>query len=276
MQCEFCNSVYHRSPWRRWRRARGVRFAEFWYCRPTCFELALAEILRRENAAPLRPASTPHRIPLGLQLLSRQQLTAAQLRAALATQREAGQGKIGEWLQRLGFATEAEITAALARQWSCPVLRKSPGNLGRNVFLPIPVLLLELFQMIPVEFAAATGTLLVAFSEGVDHSVLYAIEQMLGYRTEACLVSPSTLRRDLETLAQQRGAGDVVFDRMDDATECARVIASYASRVSAEKVRLARCGRHLWIRLERPSGEPLNLVLRSPQASYSLALSSST
>jgi hypothetical protein len=205
-----------------------------------------------------------HRIPLGLMLLSRQQLTAAQLRTALERQRAEGRGRIGEWLQRLGFATEWQITAALARQWSCPVLRNSSGTLGASRFTPIPVLLLESTRMIPVEFAVASKTLLIAFSEGIDHSVLYAVEQMLGYRTEACFVCPSVLHKGLEALAQIRGSGDVIFDRVEDARECARIIVSYAAKVAAEEVRLVKCGHHLWIRLKQSEREAVNLVLRTP------------
>jgi hypothetical protein len=266
MKCEACGRIHHRSPWRRMRRWRGVRMAGSWYCRSECLEQAVKQILARDQIVSRREAGPSHRVPLGLLLLSRQQLTAEQLRTALAAQRDAGRGKIGEWLQRLGFSTESQITAALARQWSCPILRTGPGTFGGNRNAPIPALLLESFQMIPVELAEATGTLLIAFSEGIDHSVLYAIEQMLGYRTEACLVSPSTLRKSLEALAQRRGPGDVVFERMEDAGECAHIIASYSARIGAEHVRLARCGRHIWIRLERVSSETVNLVLRSPAA----------
>ena len=87
---------------------------------------AVASRGRGQNAA------ASHRVPLGLLLLSRQQLTAAQLRTALEAQRAAGQGKIGEWLRQLGFVTELQVTAALARQWSCPVLITGPGELGAS------------------------------------------------------------------------------------------------------------------------------------------------
>lgn len=270
IRCESCGAIHRRSPWRRFRRSHGVRMGDFWYCRAECLELALAEILRQEHLQVRREAAPSHRIPLGLLLLSRQRLTADQLRTALETQRHAGQGKIGEWLQRLGFATEPEITAALARQWSCPVLRKnledSPAL--RNGTL-IPTLLLESFRMIPVELSPATGTLLLAFSEGVDRGMLYAVEQMLGCRTEACFVGPSAMCRALDNLAQHRAAGDVIFDRMEDTGECARVIASYATKVSADNVRFVRCGRHLWIRLERAANPAVNLVLRSPEIAIS-------
>jgi hypothetical protein len=240
------------------------------YCRTECLELALLEVLTRARPAPHNATIAPHRIPLGLLLLSRQQLTAAQLRTALDAQR-AGRGpshskmKIGAWLQELGFATEQQVTAALARQWSCPVLRTGPAAIGAgrlpHFFRRIPLPLLEFFQMMPVELVEATGTLLVAFSEGIDYTALYAVEQMLGYHTEACLVCPSTLQEGLQALARQRGASDVVFERMQDAGECAHIISNYSAKVKANEVRLARCGDHLWIRLERLRQEPVTLVL---------------
>ena len=246
------------------------------YCRTECLELALVEFLGRARAVSRRAAIASHRIPLGLLLLSRQQLTAAQLRTALEAQSAASRGrsnsesengsekKIGAWLQALGFATEQQVTAALACQWSCPVLRSGPGVLASGRFSSIPVLLMESFQMMPVELVEATGTLLIAFSEGVDYTLLYAIEQMLGYRTEACLVSPSTLQKSLQTQARRQGSTDVVFDRVEDVSECAHIIGNYSAKIRAEEVRLVRCGEHLWIRLERLRHEAVNLVLRVP------------
>jgi len=248
------------------------------YCRIECLELALIEFLGRARPVSRR-AIASHRIPLGLLLLSRQQLTAAQLRTALEAQRGAIGGasnrKIGAWLQELGFATEHQVTAALACQWSCPLLRSGPGVLGTSRFSSIPGLLLESFQMMPVELVEATGTLLMAFGEGIDHTVLYAIEQMLGYRTEACLVCPSTLRKSLQEQVRHRGSDDVIFDRVEDIGECVRIIGNYSAKVKAEEVRFARCGEHLWIRLERPRHEAVNLVLRVPVASSQFSALSS-
>jgi hypothetical protein len=283
-RCGYSGCVHAPSAWHRMRRrSRGVRMQGVRYCRTECLELALIEVLTRPHGVPAGFTVAPHRIPLGLLLLSRQQLTSAQLRTALEAQREAGRSpdnssspreskskskmKIGAWLQELGFATESQVTAALARQWSCPVLRAPPLAIAASRFPSIPTLLLESFQMMPVELVEATGTLLIAFSEGIDYTVLYAIEQMLGYHTEPCLVCPSTLRKSLQALVRQRGADDVVFDRTKDAGECAQIIGSYSAKVRAEEVRVARCGEHLWIRLERLRQEAVTLVLRAPGSS---------
>jgi hypothetical protein len=235
------------------------------YCRTECLELALIEVFGRTRHIPRHAAIASHRIPLGLLLLSRGQLTAEQLRAALTAQRSAGYGKIGAWLQELGFTTELEVTAALARQWSCPVLRSALGKIGTSHFPSIPRLLLESFQMMPVDLVEASGKLLVAFSEGIDHTALYAIEQMLGYHTESCLVSPSTLQKSLQALAHRSVSKDVILDRVQDPAECAHIIGSYTARIHAEEIRMARCGKHLWVRLERLGHDAVNLVLTDPE-----------
>src|ERR1700689_3866069 len=106
--------------WRRYRRkSRGVVIQGSRYCLEECMERALRDAV--ERILPVsKPVRTPHRIPLGLLLLSRQQLTADELRTALAAQRDAGRGRIGEWLQALGFASEQKVTGGLARRAPAP------------------------------------------------------------------------------------------------------------------------------------------------------------
>ncbi|MBZ5679090.1 MAG: hypothetical protein LAO24_03175 [Acidobacteriia bacterium] len=232
-----------------------------WYCMAECLERALRETLAQLQPA-FRPKATQHRIPLGLLLLSRQQLTAAQLRIALDAQKSAGHGRIGEWLQSLGFATEQQVVAALARQWSCPVLRIHPAPLVSSRVPDIPTPLLDSFRMIPVDFVEATSTLHIAFGEGIDYSVLYAIERMLDCHTQACLCSQDVLRSSLAAISEQRRRTEIVFDRVADALEFARIIRSYATKVAASEIRIALCGSCIWVRLERTAPTALNLIFR--------------
>jgi hypothetical protein len=264
-RCTYTGCIHAHSRLNRMRRRkRGTRMQGSWYCRSECLEHVLVEILRRERSVPRLELVQSHRVPLGLLLLSRQQVTAAQLKTTLEAQRAAGRGKTGEWLQQLGFVTEPQVTAALARQWSCPVLRTGVETLGAARFTGIPLLLLESFQMIPVEFVKSTSTLLVAFSDGIDYTMLYAVEQMLGCHTQPCVVTPAALQKGLQALAQRHTASDVVFDGVQNGAECARIIGNYTANVRAHEVRLARCGDHLWVRLERFRQDAVNLILRAP------------
>jgi hypothetical protein len=234
------------------------------YCIDQCLERALKDLIRHSRSLSKR-ALAPHRIPLGLLLLSRRQLTPEQLRTALAAQGAAGKGKIGEWLQTLGFASEEQVTAALARQWSCPVLRVSSFTNPAGRAPHIPLTLLENFIMIPVEYVRATSTLHIAFGEGIDYGVLNAIERMLGCRTEPCMAIPSLVRQNLQTLSGRRRESEITFDRIADSSELARIIRSYCIRVGISKMNLAACGPDLWVRLFRPSGPPMDLLFRAPR-----------
>ena len=244
------------------RRPAAVRMKGAWYCADLCLEPTLAECTRRLRS--LKPPAVVHRVPLGLLLLSRHQLTVEQLRVALAAQRSAGYGKIGEWLQKLGFVTEQQITAAVARQWSCPVLQPNSSSLRAQPGLQLPVALLESCLMLPLDYVEATSTLYVAFGESIDYSVLYALEQMLACRTSACLAGPSLLRQRLRALSQHRTECEIVFERVAGSAELARIVRSYCLRVSATEIRMACCGPHLWFRLLRRSAPPLDLLLRPP------------
>jgi hypothetical protein len=230
---------------------------------PECFERAVAGLLGPPHSAQPR-AVAARRIPLGLILLSQQQLLPEQLRAALDAQFAAGVGKIGQWLRHMDFITEPQLTSALARQWSCPVLRSRPAVPALQRVPEIPMLLLESLRMIPVDFVEATATLHVAFAEGVDYTALYAIEQILRCHTEPCLVGPTVLQQTLLALTEQRGRSEIVFDRVADIAEFARVLRSYANRLAASEIRMAPFGSYVWLRLECLPRSPVNLLLRTP------------
>jgi len=261
-RCDHRECRHAHTLWRRLRRKKtGVLIRGAWCCQDECVARVLTDELGRTRPT-LRQPAVSHRLPLGLLLLSRQQLTAEQLSTALEAQRSAGRGRIGEWLQTLGFVSEYQITAALARQCSCPVLRVDSLKPPSPSAPQIPATLLQSFVMVPIDYVASTRTLYMAFAERIDYTALYAIEQMLECHTEACLAAPSTLRNSLADLAERRGESEIVLD-LADAGEFARIVQSYSVRVAASEIRIAACGEHLWVRLLRPAHHALDLVLRS-------------
>jgi hypothetical protein len=235
------------------------------YCAGECLERAVNDLLHRPRSIATHNVPS-HRIPLGLLLLSRQHLTIEQLRTALAAQQKTGRGRLGEWVQALGFTGEQQVTAAVARQWSCPVLRMGPSILPAQTSVQhLPAVLLEKFSMVPVNFVAATATLHLAFSESVDYSVLYAIEQMTGCHTEPCMAVPSFVRARLEALAKRRSDSAVIFDCVADAAEMSRIVCSYSARLGACEIRMAECRPYLWVRILRPKNSFLDILLYMPE-----------
>ena len=229
------------------RRHTGVSFHGQFYCQPQCLQTALMGQMSRLHS--MTPSVRPsHRIPLGLLMVARGKLTHVEVRAALEAQRRAHYGSIGDWIEKLGFASERDVTAALALQWGCPVassiagsIADSPGN--------IPLRLLEAFQMIPFNYSAATDTLYLAFGARVDHAALYAIERILDCRTQPCVAPAKTVARQLERMRQQARSMDVEFWTRDLA-EMGRITSSYVARLAPDDVRLSRVGQFIWLRLK--------------------------
>ena len=218
------------------------------YCAPQCFEHAARQRFAKLCAPtpPRLPAS--HRIPLGLLLLSRGQLSEQQLHRALKAQKVNGQGRIGEWLETLGLAAEAQITAALGVQWACPVFASS-SILDLQAARLLPYRLLASFRMCPVQFVERSRTMYVSFSERVDYGALEAIEQMLECKAEPGLVGSRLMDHFLEQLAERRGPGDLWFESQPDPADMARITSGYAQKFGAEDVRIVRFGSYIWARL---------------------------
>jgi Type II secretion system (T2SS), protein E, N-terminal domain len=247
--CAHASCSRAQSVWQRLRRRpAGAFLQDVFYCKPQCLESALIGQLSQLRS--MIPSPQPsNRIPLGLLMVARGKLTHLEVRAALEAQRRARHGKIGEWIEKLGFATEQEVTSALALQWGCPVASSfDPSTIHSLGNIPLPIL--ESFQMLPFNLVAATNTLYIAFGERVDHAALYAIEKILECRTQPCVAGRKIVARQLDLMRQLPRPAEVEFGPMNDLAEMGRIAASYTSRLSPEQVRIARIGKFIWLRLE--------------------------
>jgi hypothetical protein len=256
--CTFAGRLWQRMRW--WRGAiylDGMR-----YCAPRCFEDAARQRFARicDTLPVLKPVQ--HRVPLGLIMLSRGELSRGQLLAALEAQRANACRRIGEWLAELGFASEQQVTSALALQWACPVLTTPIIPDSRCVRL-IPFRILESYRILPLQFVEPTRTFYLAFADGIDYAVLGAVEHVLRCRTEACLVQGSVMDRALEQIGRDRIGGDLLFEGWRQAAEMARITSSYRLKLEAAEARVAACGRYIWARLSREH-DVANLIFRHP------------
>jgi hypothetical protein len=248
--CALASCVGPQSFWQRFRkrhRPSGTLLQGVFYCRPQCLETALlGQLSRLRIMVPSPPP--PNRIPLGLLMVARGKLTYLEVRAALEAQRRARHGKIGEWIEKLGFATEQEVTTALALQWGCPVAASYDLSTIQSAgSIPLPIL--EAFQMLPLNYVASTNTLYLAFGERVDHAALFAIEKILDCRTQPCVAGRKSIARQLDALRHLPRPSEVEFGPMNDLAEMARIASSYTTRLSPDQVRLSRIGRFIWLRL---------------------------
>ncbi len=217
------------------------------YCSPDCLHTGLAEhfgeLLQKPKAV---QSKRRHRIPLGLELVSRGYIDGPALQAALQRQKQQPESRLGQILMSMGAVSEDQITTAVAAQWSVPVLRPDPCHVPEATQL-IPFALMERYKMLPVHFNKQQNRLHMAFAQAVDYSVLYSIEQMLGVKTEACMADESVLVNLIGLTSNQDRPAEYVLNNIS-ARELVSMIAGYALRLRTERINASSCHGQIWVR----------------------------
>jgi hypothetical protein len=226
----------------------GIRILDDWYCGPRCFEAAITERFQRSiSTAPRARADFQHRMPLGLLMVSRGLITHEQVKAALDLQQSNGE-PVGRCLRQVAGVTASEVASAVGQQWSCPVYK---GPLHPECLRLIPKRLLEHYGMLPVHYVRASQDLYVGFERRIDHTALYALEQMLGCHTVPCVLEEPTIESGHALVAGNEDR-DLVIEHPSSAQEMARVAGSYAHQLRAFDVRVVNCGEYVWLRVFGP------------------------
>ena len=242
-------------------KSSGISISEKRYCGPDCFETAAqarVSQLRLSSQTVDRPRKL--RMPMGLVLLSKGILTAEQLRQALDQQRILGTN-IGDTVQQLGFATEEQVTAAVAAQWGYPVFSSRAGQISAPVQIQIPRPLMQLYGFLPLHFVEPERKLLIGFVDAVQHQVLYAIEHMTSVVAMPCFITAGEYRRGLHCSPCPAREKEIIFERPSTSAEIARVVRNYVLQAGAEQARFGICRDYLWARVWGPRQE-LDLLFR--------------
>lgn len=264
--CENAQCPNHGRIWRDLSgKTRGVLLQKHWCCGVLCMEQVARDLCARLISEPGSTRRREARLPLGLVLLSAGVIDDRLLKNTLDLQRQSGSGRLGDLLMQSGALTEQQITTALGVQWNCPVfpLEECPKFLELAGWVPLP--LLESFHMALVHYLPASDHLYVAFSEGVDYSVLYALEQLFDCRTEPSLASRSALDRALVEIRRHPRPPERLLEDIGDPASVARVIRQHVASLNADEVRIVRCGVYVWARIRAPKVPVTNLLFRLNQ-----------
>ena len=124
-------------------------------------------------------------------------VTREQLDEAIRLQNETRQGRIGEWLLRLGFVEEHQVTAALAQQFGLPLINLGNSDANADAVRMIPGKVAKCSGLIPVGFDDSQ-TLRVAVSGPVNFNSQEAIRRMVRKGIVAYMSDQSAIDRLLE------------------------------------------------------------------------------
>jgi len=238
-----------------WRSRQTPVFEGGWSCSAECTAARVSFAVRREleGRGLLGQESHQHRIPLGLVMFKEGWITAVQLRQALAAQKAAGAGRLGQWLVRQQGVSEQLVTRALGVQWSCPVLPLEYHDPEALTGL-VPRLFLDAFGALPLRVAA--GKLLyLGFADRLDSVLALAVERMSGLRVESGLVAESLFGPAHSRMLSAKFP-PVELIEANSEPALVYVLAKSIERARPVESRLVRVHDCLWLRmwLRRPGG----------------------
>ena len=243
-----CSNPRCSSGWLHLLRSRETPvFEGGWCCSRECTLERVKAALRREMEA--RGALSDahrHRIPLGLAMLEQGWITQPELRAALAAQRAAGRGRLGEWLIRQGSASEEMVTRALGLQWGCPVLRMESHN-PENLAALLPRFFVDAFGALPLRVAAGK-ILYLGFEDRVDPALALGVERVTGLRVEVGLVEGSQFRLAHGRALEARYPSVELIEAATGEAMASALTRAIEERRAVE-ARLARIHDCFWLRI---------------------------
>jgi hypothetical protein len=237
-----------------WRNRRRPVFEGQWGCSGRCVLAMVQASVRRETGdSSFSSLETPHRhrVPLGLLMLAQGWITQSQLQGALAAQREAGEGLIGEWLIRECGLSAEQITRGLSMQWGCPMLT-TDGFSPERMALLMPKVFVERFGSLPLR-VAGSQIVYLGFADRLNASVALALEQMTKLKVESGVVDGAKFEAAKSRLLACDGI-DAKVESVEDKDAMAARITAVLEQNRPIASRLVRLHQYYWLRLWLENG----------------------
>jgi len=174
-----CNRI--RSEFSRFlNRRRPPKFENHIFCSDEClityFEYELNNKWRHLQMDRKRKIPRPK---IGTILMQTAFVTREQLDEAIQLQTKNQEGRLGEWLLRLGFVDEHQVTAALAKQYGLPLINLTNPDANSDAIRMIPGKVAKQSGLVPVGFDDDQSLLRIAVCAPVDYQSQAAIRRMV-------------------------------------------------------------------------------------------------
>jgi hypothetical protein len=227
------------------------------FCSDSCllafFESELNEKWRRQHSDKDRKIPRPK---LGTILLQASSITRDQLDEAIRLQSQAREGRLGEWLLRLGFVEEHQITTALAKQYGLPLINLRNSEANADAVRMIPGKVAKCSGMLPVGFDDGQAALRIAVNPPVNFNAQEAIRRMVRKGIVTYIGDQSAILQLLEQWYEPEEL-DLstlpTFSSLEDLLEVGSVMVANAINNRAHDIQAELLQDFFWMRLDFPT-----------------------
>jgi len=196
------------------------------------------------------------RIPrpkLGAILMQTASISREQLEEAVRLQKLTREGRLGEWLLRLGFVEERQITVALAKQSGLPLIDLKNSEAKSDAVGMIPAQVAKCSNVVPVSYDDGQDALRVAVSGPVNFNLQQALRRMIGKGIATFIGDDSAIQALLASWYEP-AALDLskapVFSSLEEFVEILRDIVSDAVNQKAANLQAELLEKYFWARLD--------------------------
>jgi hypothetical protein len=200
-----------------------------------------------------------HRIPrpkLGTILMQTARITRDQLEEAVKLQNQNRGGRIGEWLLRLGFVEEHQITTALAMQYGLPLINLRNPSANTDALRMIPGRVAKCSNLIPVGFDDNQRTLRVAVTAPINFTSQEAIRRMVHKGMITYIGDQSAIQQLLEQWYEPDDldmSNVPTYSTLGELMEIGNDIIATAINQRAQDIQAELLQDFFWVRLDFPS-----------------------
>lgn len=226
----------------------ALQFNSLWYCSRSCVEQAVRAGLTEDKSHGRRVTGLPP-LKLGVLLRHAGAVTQPELDSALEATTRTGL-KIGEQLERLGYATADEVLRALATQAGVKYLTTFDVARVERSPVPLPVVTVRALGLVPFEADEVLKKLSVVCAAPVPRAAMRALVRLTGWAPEIYLVTDSVFQAALDAYRPahetQRSHEALTMTSVSDA---AAHIANMAAQARAVTMQHAECNTYRWVRV---------------------------
>lgn len=151
-----------------------------------------------------------YRRRLGDLLLENRLISAAQLQEALASQREQG-GKLGDVLQRMGYISEEDLLAVLAKQFGVSLCGINNREIDPRMLKRLPREAAQEMLVLPIAFSGETFEVACAHP---TPNLKHRLEELLGFPVIMSLASENDLRFAIYRAYGSDGQGSLLLGEL--------------------------------------------------------------
>jgi len=234
-------------------RQPGYYLESSWYCSTGCLEKGVTQLLEKRSQPREKSFQNLLRLKLGHILMESGAITKEQLDQAITEQSRAQEEKLGHYLIALDFVKERDITMALSRQFSLPVITLKSQRISPNVVNMVPVQIVKSSKFFPLEYEALNNRLVLVTYDPSDISTMINLRSMINCEVAIYLSDESVVREMIDQFCAAATAArklepSLPMPHLHNLSDLAPLIVRRAQQVNAGSIQIRFFNQLVWAR----------------------------